>query len=256
MRTRQILEQIAWLPWTLWCGLVFALVLAVAFPIMVIIVLSKNERWLYWAHFVPHYLSRFVLWMWGIRLVEHHREYAEPKRQMIFISNHTSYLDAIVASAVIPNFSKFLGKAEILKWPVLGYILKHLYVAVQRDDEEDRQRSMHEMREKLKTGASFFICPEGTCNTTREFLTYFHPGAFRLAIEHGLPLVPLTFVNTGKLFPRYGLMIRPGTVHVYWHRPIETSSMTTDDLEKLKEMSQAVMREHLLKHYPSGKYGE
>lgn len=254
MNTKQIVEQILWFPWTLWCIVVFGVAMGIAFPMMVFIVMSKNEKWLYQAHFLPPKFARFVLLLWGIRVVQHNREVSQPDTQTIFVSNHRSYLDGIVASAVIPNFSKFLGKAEILSWPVLGYIMKHLYVAVQRDDEQDRQRSMNEMREKLKTGASFFICPEGTCNTTPELLKYFHHGAFRLAIENKLPLVPLTFVNTGNIFPRHGLMLRPGTVHVYWHEPIETANMQINVIEQLEEKTKLVMRGDLLKHYLSGKY--
>ncbi|MBL7778490.1 MAG: 1-acyl-sn-glycerol-3-phosphate acyltransferase [Chitinophagales bacterium] len=254
MNTKQIVEQILWFPWTLWCVVVFGVAMAIAFPIMVLIVASKNEKWLYHAHFLPPKFARAVLLLWGVRMVQHNCEVSQPDTQTIFVSNHRSYLDGIVASAIIPNFSKFLGKAEILSWPVLGYIMKHLYVSVQREDEQDRQRSMNEMREKLKTGASFFICPEGTCNTTPALLKYFHHGAFRLAIENKLPLVPLTFVNTGNIFPRHGLMLKPGTVHVYWHEPIETTAIDLTELEQLEKTTKATLMSDLLKHYPSGKY--
>lgn len=254
MTTRQAIQQIIWLPWTLWCALVFAVALVIAFPVVVIVVLSRNEKWIYKLHFVPPVFARAILFLWGIKIEEVNRQLSEPHRQTIFVSNHMSYLDGIVAAAVIPNFTKYLGKAEILDWPVLGYIMKHLYVAVQRDDEADRQRSMIDMTEKLKTGASFFICPEGTCNTTPQLLKYFHGGAFRLAIDNNLPLVPFTFIGTHLRFPRKGLMLHPGKVVVYWHKPIDTSVFTKADVEALKTTVRVIMQNDLLAHFPEGKY--
>ncbi len=254
MTFKQAKQQFIWLPWTLWCALVFAVALAIAFPVLVFVVLSKNQWLLYKLHFLVSSFARVILFLWGIRINEVNPELREPKQQTIFISNHMSYLDGIIAAAIIPNYIKYLGKAEILEWPVLGYVMKHMYVAVQRDDEDDRQRSMLEMTEKLKTGASFFICPEGTCNTTEDLLKYFHSGAFRLAIDNRLPLVPLTFIGTHILYPRYGLMLKPGTITVYWNRPIDTSAYTMASVEKLKIHTQQIMRTHLLKHFPEAKY--
>lgn len=188
--------------------------------------------------------------LWGIRLEIHGTEFIEPNAQLIYISNHTSYLDGLVACAVIPNFLKFLGKGEILNWPVLGYLMKHLYVPVWREDSKHRAWSMEEMNAKLKTGASFYICPEGTCNTTPELLTHFHSGAHRLAIDNHLSIVPLTFINARYLFPRKGLMIKPGKVTVYWHKAISTTGLTHADTENLKQQTMDILRADLLKHYP------
>ena len=173
---------------------------------------------------------------------------------MIYVSNHMSYLDAFIAGATIPNFLKYLGKAEILAWPGLGYLLKKFYVPVWRDDPEHRHRSMEQMNEKLKTGASFFICPEGTCNTTPELLKYFHKGAFRLAIHNQIPVVPLTFVGAADLFPRNGFMLRPGTITVYWSQPISIQGLTDADAAMLREQCMHIIRGNLLKHYPAGQY--
>lgn len=248
--------QILLAPWTIWCFLVFILLVGSMFPILVLIVVINNPKLIRWAHYLPHYLSILLLLLWGIRLKIKNRDFIQPDTQFIYISNHRSYLDALVSSGSIPNFVKFLGKAEIRSWPVLGYLMDKFYVGVQRDDDEDRQRSMLEMQEKLKTGASFYICPEGTCNTTASLLKYFHNGAFRLAIRSQLPIVPLTFVGTGEAFPRHGLMIMPKEVTVYWAEPISTIGLTEtqENIEALKETCKKVMLEKLQRHYPSGRY--
>ncbi|MBL0308614.1 MAG: 1-acyl-sn-glycerol-3-phosphate acyltransferase [Bacteroidetes bacterium] len=250
---KRIAEQIIWLPWTIWCGSTFSILLLLSFPILIAGVMSGNERWIRQLHFIPLWISRTLLVLWGIRIELHEEEPKETLRQAIFISNHTSYLDALVAGTLIRNYVKFLGKAELLYWPVLGYLIKHLYVPVRREDSENRAWSMEQMKEKVHAGASFFICPEGTCNTTPELLKHFHSGAFRLAVACQIPLVVFTIVNAGRLFPRKGLMIRPGRLVVYRHRPIETTGMVEADVERLKEQAIALITTDL-EHESASKF--
>jgi 1-acyl-sn-glycerol-3-phosphate acyltransferase len=233
---------------------VFALVLLILFPLLVFAVLSKNERIIYYAHFLPTIGARFMLFVFGVRLVIHNKELIDAKGQYIYISNHRSYLDAFVAGGSIPNFTKFLGKAEILSWPIMGYLMKNFYVPVWRKDKDHRSWSMAEMNKLIKTGCSFFICPEGTCNIGTDFFIRFYDGAFKLSIETGFPVVPLTFIRTGEIMPRNGLLLLPGTVHVYWHEPIPASGISYENIEEVKERVRNIMREDLLKHYPDGKY--
>lgn len=254
MNRKQITEQVLFFPWTLWCMAWFLLVIFIFFPFLVLVVVMGNQQLIRLAHFIPHYLSIFLLKVWGVRLEIRGKELINSDKQLIYVSNHRSYLDAFIASASIPNYTKFLGKAEIKSWPVLGYLMEKFYVGVQRDDEKDRQRSMMLMSEKLKSGASFFICPEGTCNTTSSLLKHFHSGAFRLAIYHQLPIVPLTFVGSGELFPRHGLMLRPGKIVVVWHNEISTIGSTDKDVDALREKAIIQMQEDLRLFYPDGKY--
>ena len=254
MNQKQVKEQIIFFPWTLWCMAWFLLVIFIFFPFLVLIVVIGNQKLIRLAHFVPHYLSIFLLKVWGVQLEIRGKEFIQSSKQLIYISNHRSYLDAFIASASIPNYTKFLGKAEIKSWPVLGYLMEKFYVGVQRDDEKDRQRSMVLMSEKLKSGASFFICPEGTCNTTSSLLKHFHSGAFRLAIHHQLPIVPLTFVGSGELFPRHGLMLRPGKIVVVWHKEISTVNRTDADVNDLREQAIFQIHKDLLLFYPDDRY--
>ncbi len=254
MNRNQIVEQIIFFPWTLWCIFWFLLVIALFFPLLVIIVVIGNKQLIKLAHFVPRYLSIFLLKIWGVRLEIKGKVWINAHRQLIYVSNHRSYLDAFIASASIPNYTKFLGKAEIKSWPVLGYLMDKFYVSVQRDDENDRHRSMTEMSEKLKSGASFFICPEGTCNTTYALLKHFHSGAFRLAIQHKLPLVPLTFVGSGELFPRHGLMLKPGKIVVVWHKEMDTTAFPESDYGNLRSLAIQVIEQDLCLYYPSKRY--
>ena len=242
--------------WAAWCFIVFVMLCLILFPVLFLAVLSGNDRIIRAAHFVPTRLARVALWLWGIRVEIMGRDLIDPHGQYVYVSNHRSLLDAVIAGAVIPNYVKFLGKAEMLQWPVLGYLLNKFYVPVQRSDATDRARSMQIMEEKIKTGCSFFICPESTCNTTPEFLTRFYNGAFRLSADTGVPLVPLTFVGSGDRWPRKGIqLIHPGRLIVYWHHPILASEFQGDKLSDGREKVESIIRIDLLMHYPAGHYG-
>jgi 1-acyl-sn-glycerol-3-phosphate acyltransferase len=240
--------------WSLWCGLTFLLAMIIMLPILMGVVAIGNQKLIRQAHYWPPFLARIILVLWGIRIEVKNKELIKPDMQLVYISNHMSYLDALIAGSVIPNFVKFLGKAEILNWPGLGFLLKHFYVAVQRDDKNNRAWSMDQMNEKVKTGASFFICPEGTCNTTENLLKTFYDGAYKLAIGNKIPIVPLTFIGAGDLMPRDSIIIRPGKIVVYWSEPIDTSNMAMDDIPALKKQTTDIITANLLKHYPDRKY--
>jgi 1-acyl-sn-glycerol-3-phosphate acyltransferase len=223
--------KILLIPWAAWCILVFIILCLILLPVLVIAVLSRSERLIYAAHFAPTRLARICLFLFGIRLEIRGREHIDPKGQYIFTSNHRSLLDA-----------------------VLGYLLDKFYVPVERNNKEDRTQSMRLVEEKLKSGASFFICPEGTCNRTDEFFTHFYNGAFRMSADTGIPLMPLTFIGSGDRWPRSEPRIYPGRLIVYYHVPIPASAFQGDNLESGKQQVIELMRQDLLKHYPSGKY--
>ena len=251
----KVITTILLLFWAAWCALVFAVLCAILFPVLLLAVLSGNARIIRAAHFVPTRLARVALFLFGISVEIRGKEHIDAQGQYVYVSNHRSLLDAVIAGAVIPNYVKFLGKAEMLKWPVLGYLLDKFYVPVQRQDSADRARSMEIMEEKIRTGCSFFICPESTCNTTTDFLTRFYNGAFRLSADTGVPLVPLTFVGSGERWPRKGRqLIHPGKLIVYFHPSIPASAFQGDRLAAGREKVEAIIRADLLRHYPSGSY--
>ena len=240
--------------WAVWCSIVFVVLCLILFPVLFLAVISGSEYIIRVAHFAPTRLARVALFLWGVRLEIRGRHFIDPVGQYIYISNHRSLLDAVIAGAVIPNFVKFLGKAEMLRWPVLGYLLGKFYVPVQRDDATDRARSMQAMEDKISTGCSFFICPESTCNTTSAFLTRFYNGAFRLSADTGVPLVPLTFVGSGDRWPRGQLFIHPGRIIVHWHAPAASSEFQGESLSTGKKKIESIIYDDLLTHYPSGVY--
>lgn len=188
----------------------------------------------------------------GIKVKVHNMDLLDKQKQYIFIGNHMSYLDALISAVSNKNYKKYIGKAEILNYPVLGYLLKKLYVPVQRDQKESRKWSMEAMFKYLKDGAGMVIFPEGTCNTTHELLKEFKDGAFSLSIQLNIPIAVCTIVGAAELMPRKLLSIRPGKIEVYWTKIIDPNAYTLDQIHLMKEDAKAEMYPLLKKAYPKG----
>lgn len=207
----------------------------------------KKEKAPFIAH---HYISRTwagtILILFGIRTVVKNRELLDPKATYVFIANHLSQLDIPAYAVATKHPIRFLAKSELTKLPLMGYIIKRLYVSVDRKDKAARARSMENMIASLQEGISVFICPEGTRNKTNEPLLPFHDGAFRLAIQSQLPLACMVIKNTDKLLsPLRPIELSPGAITCEWCKPFPTKGMNIDDLPALKAAVVEEMTKHL-----------
>src|SRR5262249_1903799 len=122
----------------------------------------------------------------------------EPGRQYIFVANHISYLDVPMIVKVIRQPLRALGKAELSKVPIFGFLYRRGAIMVDRSDPEKRKKSVYQLKSVLKKGISVFIFPEGTFNTGNEPMKDLYDGAFRIAIETQTPLQPVIFPDTVK----------------------------------------------------------
>lgn len=240
--------------WTIWCALIFVILIFLMFPILYAGVRFGGPKTLRAMHFLPCYVAQITLFLWGIRIVQHHTVPIDKNKQFIFVGNHRSYLDALISGTVVKNYKKFIGKAEVLKWPVLGYLLEKLYIPVQRDDKNKRAWSMEQLFVKVKDGASMVIFPEGTSNNTKDLLIRFHDGAFKLAIPTRIPIVVMTIIGAGEIWHRDLFLIKPGKLEIYWSEVIEMDEYVNleNDLDRLRTRVQHIMLENLKLHYPNG----
>ncbi|HYV55457.1 MAG TPA: lysophospholipid acyltransferase family protein [Chitinophagaceae bacterium] len=233
----------------IYAALVFTItMLIVVIAFFLIFTFAPKKKAPFWAHRYVSYnwaktLFIFFLVRWKIK----NADLVDPKGNYVFVANHRSMLDIPAYALAGKNTFRFLSKAELAKIPVLGFIIRNLYITVDRKNKNDRARSMEAMMQSLRDGVSIFICPEGTRNTTKEPLLDFRDGAFRIAIEAQVPVAVLTVKNADKLLsPLRPIELRPGTVELIWSKPIPTKGMTMDDIPRLKEMARAQMIQNLI----------
>jgi 1-acyl-sn-glycerol-3-phosphate acyltransferase len=170
------------------------------------------------------------------------REVIDPDKAYIYVSNHNSYLDTVVAVMAIPKSFKPLGKIEMLKAPIFGLIYRKVVVLIDRKSPESRAKCIQDLKAELAEGQSILIFPEGTMNRTETPLAHFYDGAFRLAIETQTPIVPSVVINARNLLSRnHPLDAKPGSVAVIFAEPIAVDGLAEADLPQLKERVYRVM---------------
>ena len=160
----------------------------------------------------------------------------------IFVANHVSMMDVMLfISTIRMNPIIFIGKKELDKIPLFGYIYKKTMILVDRSSNESKKKVFAETKKKLNSGISIALFPEGTVPDEDVELAPFKHGAFTMAIEHQVPVVPLSFLDNKKRFPwSYGGLIggskgSPGKLRVNIHDPIETKGMIKEDRVELSE---------------------
>ena len=170
----------------------------------------------------------------------------------IFVANHVSMIDVmLLVSTVRKNPLVFIGKKELDKIPFFGSIYKRTMILVDRSSNESKKKVFEQTKKKLKSGVSIGIFPEGTVPNLDIELAPFKHGAFTIAIEHQVPVVPITFLDNKKLFPwTFGGLLggskgRPGKLRVKIHEPIETKGMVKDDRKELSNVIRKLMLDDL-----------
>ncbi|MBC7653495.1 MAG: 1-acyl-sn-glycerol-3-phosphate acyltransferase [Oligoflexus sp.] len=183
----------------------------------------------------------------GYRYKILNREFVKKDKAYIFIVNHNSYLDALAVVRVIPQSFKPLGKIEMTKIPIFGFIYKRLVVLIDRSSKKSRDQSVLALKNQIAIGQSILIFPEGTMNKTSDHLTDFYDGAFRIAIETQTPILPFNIINTKGLMPRLNpTAIKPGLITCVFSPEFEVKGLTLEDLPQLKAKVFAEMEAQLI----------
>ncbi len=178
------------------------------------------------------------------------RDKLNTSKPYIYVANHGSYLDATSVVISSPVALKPLGKIEMSKIPVFGFIYKRVVVMVDRSTKESRTESVEKLKEVLKKGVSIMIFPEGTMNRTERPLKDFYDGAFRIAIETQTPIAPFVIVNAKKLMPRNNPLsfVRPGIIKIIYTDVVDVSGYTLDQVEELKTKVYSIMEKILIEN--------
>ncbi|HWJ28297.1 MAG TPA: lysophospholipid acyltransferase family protein [Flavisolibacter sp.] len=171
-------------------------------------------------------------------LIRHKNIYIGKKNKgesYIFVSNHNSNLD----SAIIPKTFRYpvrpLGKVEMAKIPVFGFIYKKVIVTVDRSSSANRTKSVQVLKSVLRKGISVLVFPEGTFNTTHQPLKAFYDGAFRIAIETRTPVRPVLFLDTyDRLNYTSIFSLNPGKSRSLFLPPVSVEGFTLKDIPQLR----------------------
>lgn len=223
--------------WKLYIALVFFIFALLFYPFFWVLQLRPSWR--------KYGFQIFILWSWLLRIfciypVRVKLKSPLPKAPFIIVSNHTSYLDIFLLPSILPKHPfAFLGKAEILKYPIVRTYFKALNIPVYRKDKSKAGQALGQAKKAMEGGWSIVIFPEGTIPEENIPQMYpFKNGAFRLAKNLNVPILPLTFTQNFHLFsdPTHILgPAHPGVVEVHIHPYISVEEIAACSSEEISD---------------------
>ncbi|WP_338874089.1 lysophospholipid acyltransferase family protein [Spirosoma sp. SC4-14] len=222
--------------YTIWCAIYFVLLYLILFPVQYVFL--QRDEWKPWAHKVNYIWGRLFFFGIGMPIRVDYRYKPDPEQVYVFCANHFSYLDIAAMGVIVKNYYAFVGKSEVKHIPLLGYMFAKLHVQVDRDQPNSRAYSLAKSIRTLAAGRSIMIFPEGGIRAKHPPKMHhpFKDGAFIMAIQQQVPVVPITLLNNYKILPD------TKKVRFHWyplraviHPPIATAGLTQENVEWLKE---------------------
>ena len=238
---------------TVYAFLIFIGFLLLIFPAVVVASFFGKIRGGNFIYKLCHIWADFFLLMTGI----FHRNIFEVphdrSKQYVFVFNHISYVDIPVLLKTIRwQQMRILGKAEMSKVPLFGFIYRSAAVMVERGDPEKRAKSVQQLKSVLKKGISIVIAPEGTFNLTHKPLKEFYDGAFKIAIETQTAIKPVLFLDTyDRMHYESIISLQPGKSRSVYLEEIPVDGLTLDDVDFLRGKVYKIMEEKLIAYKAS-----
>ncbi len=234
--------------YSIWGLLWFWILLILFYPIYLIPII--NPKWKRIAYLPNKIIARLIFTSLFIPVKQEYRFKPDKKKPYIYCPNHNSYLDIPAIGATVKQFVVFMGKSSLAKIPLFGLMYKRIYILVNRKDSKSRYRAFELSKKAIDEGYSMVIYPEGRTNPNPPQLVKFKDGAFKVAIEKKVPIVPVTIPYNWKIFPDNTFLLKWNKIKVIYHEPIDTSNYTLNDLDLLKEETSKVISDELAKYFP------
>jgi len=234
--------------WKTWFLLWFSVPLILLYPLFYLAFITRQLRFAFGLKKIWAFLICFFSGI--VPVIKYKHKFKWPKR-CIVVSNHTSYMDICLAVFYIKHTALYMGKAELLKAPLFGSFFKYMDIPVNRKSNTGSHKALVKAGEKIEEGYSIVIYPEGTISN-EGVLKNFKNGAFKLAIEKQVPIVPVVNLNNwqilqnGGFFKSYG---RPGLARVIIGAPISTKGLTEENLVDLRTQVHQFIQQELEKYY-------
>ena len=200
-----------------------------------------KEKWYPYFFVMARIWAKVILFGMGFYYKVEREEDLIPGKSYMLVSNHTSMTDIMMMLALVRNPFVFVGKKELSKIPLFGFFYKRTCILVDRNSSKSRMEVFERAQKRLNQGMSICIFPEGGVPDDENILLdEFKDGAFRLALEHQIPIVPMTFPDNKKRFSYTFLSGSPGLMRAKIHNFIETTGKNATDKKEIKEVREEV----------------
>ena len=241
----KLLKIIFWTCWRIWFYIMMAIPILIMFPFLIISILK--EKWYPYFFIMARIWAKVILFGCGFYYKVEREQALEKDKSYMLVANHTSMTDIMLMLAIIRNPFVFVGKKELSKIPLFGFFYKRTCILVDRSSSRSRMEVFDRAQKRLNQGLSICIFPEGGVPDDKSvILDEFKDGAFRLAIEHQIPIVPITFADNKKRFSYTFFSGSPGLMRAKTHCLVETKNKKLEDKKEIRDRVRAVIYHQLL----------
>lgn len=217
----------------IWFYILVLVPIIVLFPFIFATILSEKTYSIFFK--IARLWSKIILIGMGFNYKIEGSEVFEDGKSYMLVANHTSMTDIMLMLIAVKNHPfVFVGKKELAKIPLFGFIYKRVCILVDRANSKSRYQVFERAQKRIEQGLSICIFPEGGVPEEHIILDEFKDGAFRIAIEHGLPIVPMVFFDNKKRFSYTFFSGSPGKMRAKVFPIIETKGKTLEDRHELK----------------------
>lgn len=234
-----ILKIPFWILWRVWFYLMIAVPIILMLPFLLVSILK--EKWYPFFFVLARIWAKFILFTCGFYQRVQTQFQINPNQSYMFVANHTSMTDIMLMLAVVRNPFVFVGKKELAQIPLFGFFYKRTCILVDRSNSKSRMEVFNRAQKRLKQGLSICIFPEGGVPEDESVvLDQFKDGAFRLAIEHQIPIVPLVFHDNKKRFSYTFFSGSPGRMRVTILPELSTQSLSAENKQDIRGLREQV----------------
>jgi len=240
----RFIKSAATLLWRIWFYILMIIPIIIMLPVLIIFTSSEK---LYPQYFIcARIWAKIILFGMGFSIKTKADKVPEKNKSYMLVANHTSMLDIMLMLCVVKQPFVFIGKKELGRIPVFGFFYRRTCILVDRKNQKSRMAAFEEAQRRLKQQNSICIFPEGGVPDDRSIvLDQFKDGAFRLAIEHQIPVVPISFHDNKKRFSYKFFTGSPGKLRVKIHQFICTKGLDATDRKELREQTYQVIHQEL-----------
>lgn len=228
--------------WRMWFYILMIGTVLLMAPFLLVLTAKESYYPAFWK--LVRAWSYVLVYGMGFNIKKQIDQELDRNQSYMFCPNHASFMDPFVLIVLSKNPIVFVGKKELVKIPIFGFFYKRVVIMVDRSSPKSRKRVFEMAKKRLQGGTSIGIFPEGLVPSKDVVLAPFKKGAFSLAIEYQIPVVPQTYYDGKRLFSWNFLKGGLGTFRVKQHKFIETRGVKISDVEKIKENTfQAIYNE-------------
>ena len=192
---------------------------------------------------IVNWAFRVVLFLSGVSVTVLGEENVPKDEAVLYIGNHRSYFDVIMTYVRVPRPTGYMAKVGMLHVPSLSTWMKYLHcIFLDRSDIKAGMKSILDAVEKVKSGISICIFPEGTRNRTEDILLEFHNGSFKIAEKTGCPVVPMSINNAAAIWEEHLPWIKKTHVVIEYGKPIYVRDLDKEQKRQLSAMVQDVIK--------------